>query len=79
MTTPFSTVALMSHELIALREEGYPITADAVAALSPYMTPHLNRFGRYSLDPTRVPMPLEYDAPIFGATLEHRTPGTGPL
>ncbi len=47
----FSTVALMSRALTDLRAEGYPIEADAVAALSPYMTTHLKRFGRYSLDP----------------------------
>jgi len=33
----FSTVALMSHELVALREEGYPIDADAVASMAPGM------------------------------------------
>jgi len=36
-----------------------------VAALSPYRTSHLNRFGRYTLDMACVPLPLEYDLPIF--------------
>jgi hypothetical protein len=54
-------------EVVSLRSEGYPIEADAVAALSPHMTPHLNRFGRYSLDLSRVPLPFQYEAPILGA------------
>jgi len=74
----FATVALMSRELTDLREEGYPIEADAGAALSPYMTTHLNRFGRYSLDLTRTPMALDYDAPILSATVGRETPGTTP-
>ena len=74
----FSTVALMSHELSTLRAEGYPVAADAVAALSPYRTTHLNRFGRYSLDLSRVPMALEYDTPILSARPERGAPEAGP-
>lgn len=74
----FSTVALMSRELTDLRAEGYPIEADAVAALSPYMTTHLNRFGRYSLDLARMPMALDYDAPILSATVGQEPPGMAP-
>jgi len=35
------------------------------AALSPYITTHLTRFGRYSLDLARVPATLDYDLPIL--------------
>jgi len=61
----FSTVARLSRELAQLHAEGYPLDPEAVAALSPYRTAHLNRLGHYTLDVTRVPLPLEYDLPIF--------------
>ncbi len=61
----FSTVATLSRELAQLYAEGYPLDKEAVAALSPYRTSHLNRFGRYTLDMARIPLPLEYDLPIF--------------
>ena len=61
----FSTVARFSRELAQMHAEGYPLDPEAVAALSPYRTTHLNRLGHYTLDVTRVPLPLEYDLPIF--------------
>jgi len=61
----FHTVATLSGALSGLRAEGYPVDAEAVAALSPYRTAHLNRFGRYSLDLTRRPTALDYEAPIL--------------
>jgi hypothetical protein len=59
------TVARLSRELAQLHAKGYPLDPEAVAALSPYRTPHLLRLGRYTLDLTRVPQPLEYDLPLF--------------
>ena len=38
---------------------------EAAAALSPYRTTHLKRLGHDTLDVTHVPLPLEYDLPIF--------------
>ena len=64
----FFTVASMSRVLTELRAEGYPIDAEAVAALSPYTTTHPTRFGRYSLDLSRTPMDLDYEAPILSAS-----------
>jgi len=61
----FSTVAHLSRTLTRLHNEGYVLDPAAVAALSPYMTPHLNRLGRYTLDVLRVPQPLEYELPFF--------------
>ena len=61
----FYTVARLSRELSQLHAEGYPLDPGAVAALSPYRTPHLHRLGRYTLDLTRRPQPLENDLPIF--------------
>ena len=51
---------------------------DAVAALSPYTTAHLNRFGRYNLDLTRVLPALDDDAPILSADPRRSSSGTNP-
>ncbi len=37
------------------------ILEQVVAALSPYIRQHINRFGRYQLDLTQPPPPLNYD------------------
>lgn len=63
----FYTVAQLSRALAQLHDEGYPLDPEAVAALSPYRTAHLDRFGHYTLDLTQMPEPLEYDLPIFSA------------
>jgi hypothetical protein len=39
--------------------EGYAVDVDLIACSSPYLTAHLNRFGRYDLNRDRVPEPLE--------------------
>ena len=49
----------MSQVLQALPSEGHTITPDALAALSPYMTEHIDRFGRYSLEADQPPPPLD--------------------
>ncbi len=82
----FYIVAAMSRVLADLRQEGYPVDADAVAALSPYITTHLTRFGRYitthltrfgrySLDLARVPATLDYDLPILSTRSGREGPG----
>ena len=43
------------HELIA---EGYPVKREDVAALSPYLTRHVKRFGDYVIDLSLIPQPL---------------------
>lgn len=43
----------MSRVLQELIGEGYRIDEEAMGALSPYLTGHINRFGRYSLDLNR--------------------------
>ena len=50
----------MTQGLHALQENGQTLNADAMAALSPYGTAHVNRFGRYELDLTRQPPPVDY-------------------
>ena len=44
--------------------EGHAIDVEAVGALSPYLTKHIDRFGRYTLDLNRQPPEPEYDAPV---------------
>jgi TnpA family transposase len=49
------------HELAAA---GYTIQRDDVAALSPYGTSHIQRFGDYVLNLEEEPPPLEEDRPL---------------
>lgn len=42
--------------------------ADTLAALSPYIRSHINRFGQYTLDLSRPPAAIDYDLPILGGT-----------
>ena len=55
----FHNVVTMSNALEWLDAEGYALDADLIACSSPYLTGHLNRFGRYALNPDRVPEPLD--------------------
>jgi hypothetical protein len=56
----------MSRVLQALQAKGHRIDPDAVAALSPYITEHIDRFGRYRLDVDQQPPPL--DESIFSTS-----------
>lgn len=47
--------------LQGLTKEGYQITPEILAALSPYRTQHVNRFGSYTLDLNRKVTSLNYD------------------
>ena len=62
----FYNVNAVSQVLHGLQEEGYPIDDQAVAMLSPYITQHINRFGKYRLEPGRSPAALDYG--VFGLT-----------
>jgi TnpA family transposase len=55
----FHNVVTMSNALERLVAEGYSLDADLIACSSPYLTGHLNRFGRYALNRDRVPEPLD--------------------
>jgi len=57
--TIFYNVVVMSHMLQEMQAEGQPIDPDAIAALSPYITEHIDRFGRYSLEMDQPPPPLD--------------------
>ncbi|MBF0307363.1 MAG: Tn3 family transposase, partial [Alphaproteobacteria bacterium] len=59
----FHTNVGMTRSLDQLAAEGVPIDDAALAGLSPYQTEHINRFGSYTLDFTRIPAPLPTEDP----------------
>ncbi len=63
-TLIFYTTVTLSRVLRELIKEGHHIDVESVAALSPYMTRHIDRFGQYTLDLTRQPPALDYDSPV---------------
>ena len=60
----FYNVVQISQILNQLIQEGYSFSPEAIAALSPYGTEHINRLGRYQLDLERKPPELLFDLPI---------------
>ena len=57
----FYNVFEMSRILNELQQEGYPVEPEAISALSPYWTQHVNRFGVYDLNLDRQPPQIDYD------------------
>jgi TnpA family transposase len=57
----FHNVVSMTHVLQALIDEGYPVTPEIIARLSPYKTEHINRFGQYELRFDHLPPPMTED------------------
>lgn len=55
----FQNVVDMTRIFRSLSQEGYPLTRADVAALSPYLTQHIKRFGDYWLDLERTPGALD--------------------
>ena len=51
----------MSVVLKELVQEGYVLTKDELAALSPYQTQHIKRFGNYVIDLETLPQPIDND------------------
>lgn len=60
----FYNTCMLTHIIEELKSEGHVIEKGTLAALSPYLTHHINRFGRYKLDLDRKPMDINYDLPI---------------
>lgn len=52
-------VADLTVVLNTAMAEGYPVTRELVARLSPYLREHIRRFGQYVLDMDEVPDPLD--------------------
>ena len=59
-----SNVVDMTQCLEEIVREGYPVHREDVAALSPYLTYHIKRFGDYIVDWDRTPDPLGYRPPF---------------
>ncbi len=68
----------MSNVLNALAREGYVITKDELAALSPYQTRHVKRFGNYEIDLQALPQPIT-DELLFDIDLDIDLPKDDPL
>jgi TnpA family transposase len=60
----FHNVVTMTKAIRRLIAEGYQVSAEALAVLSPYQTAHINRLGHYTLHLDREPEPIEYDLPL---------------
>jgi Tn3 transposase DDE domain len=58
----FQNVVDVSRVLCELIAEGYPVKREDVAALSPYLTRHIKRFGDYFIDLSAPPQPLSESA-----------------
>ena len=61
----FYNVAAINQILIDLTNEGISFEKEALSALSPYITKHINRFGEYSLDFERKAPELNYQMPML--------------
>ncbi len=57
----FHNVQAVSQILHTLQQRGEVVAPDAIAALSPYLTEHVNRLGMYTLDLEQTPPVLNYD------------------
>lgn len=55
----FHNVLDLSNVILQLHEEGYIITKDKLAHLSPLMTDHINRFGEYVVNMEVEPLDVE--------------------
>ena len=55
----FYNVVTMSKAPERLIADRFAVDADLIACSSPYLTGHLNRFGRCELNRERVPVPLD--------------------
>ncbi len=60
----FHNVVDQTRILRELKEEGFPVTREDVATLSPYVTSHIKRFGDYIIDADAVPEPFDTALPI---------------
>ena len=56
----FHTLVTMTRALNQAAQEGHAIDREALASMNPYRTGHYNRFGKYALNPNRIPEPLDF-------------------
>ncbi len=58
-TIMLHNVVDLTNVLAGMAADGYSVTKDNIARLSPYLREHIRRFGQYVLDMSRLPSPLE--------------------
>jgi TnpA family transposase len=56
----FHNMVSMTKAIDRLKAEGQEISNEVLAAVSPYQTSHINRFGQYQLHDRRAPEPLPF-------------------
>ena len=54
----FHNIVTLSKALNRLEADGLEASDQALAALTPYQTEHINRFGSYTVNFSRIPEPL---------------------
>ena len=54
----FHNIVTLSRVLDRLQAGGLKASDQALAALTPYQTEHINRFGSYTVNFSRIPEPL---------------------
>ena len=55
----FQNVVDLTEVLLGLKKEGFFWQREDIAALSPYLTSHVKRFGDYLLDLDTIPTALD--------------------
>ena len=56
----FHNIVSMTKAIDRLKAEGQEISDEVLAAVSPYQSSHINRFGQYQLHARRAPDPLPF-------------------
>ncbi|MEO8224596.1 MAG: Tn3 family transposase, partial [Gammaproteobacteria bacterium] len=56
----FHNIVSMTKAIDCLKAQGQQISDHVLAAVSPYQTSHINRFGQYQLYSRREPEPLPF-------------------
>lgn len=56
----FHNIVAMTKAIDRLKAQSQGVSDEVLAALSPYQTSHINRFGQYQLQHRRVPEPLPF-------------------
>jgi TnpA family transposase len=66
----FYNVFQLTHILHEYMQEGNSLDEEVLSDLSPYLTFHVNRFGKYHLDSDRRPSNLQFDIPVSPSQLK---------
>jgi hypothetical protein len=64
----FYIVFALTRILHEYHQEDNELDEELLTEISRYITAHVNRFGKYGLDPDRQTPDLQYDMPIYQVT-----------